>query len=331
MFIVMKRFLKLILPFFVILSLASCSKESDTNPGQQSSDTYTTVSFNLFGQELSTSESPLTLTKGTDPKDWYAFQVYSKKAGSDEGYGYYAYGFFDNKEDMIINLKDGYEYKFDVCMFPEGSTKIYNFCLVNSGWAPVDNKFMISSSETVRYMYKGYLYMKYPTWDTYDRPMVDRFMGKKEGYTPQKDGVVNIDMKRVAFAAKFVPSNFTSGKLEISVEGSGIISMAAGVDTEWQEMISFNWPGNAYDSMIAGQEYSESIPVNIVWIKDDGVRTPIANQNVSFKRNVLTTINFEVKESASSSSFSFTANEKLETGSTVTIGGDGTNTGVDPN
>ena len=102
--------------------------------------------------------------------------------------------------------------------------------------------------------------------------------------------------------------------------------MEAGKDTERYEVFSFNYPGG----ILSNLDYSEDIPVNIVWIKDDGVRTPIANQAVTFKRNVLTTVSFEVKESANSNTFSIKANETLQNGGTVTIGGDGTNTGVDP-
>jgi len=314
-----------LLPFLAALCslfIVSCQKNPESVPVEEES--FTTVSFNFSGQEFQITETPLT--KAEEAKDWYAFQVYSRVAGSDNGYTKYAYGFFDNKEDMIINLKNGYEYKFDVCMLVEASRRVYKFCLFNAGWASVDNTFKISSTESVRYMYEGYLYMNYPTWTTYDRPMVDRFMGETEGYVPTEGGVVNIEMKRAAFAANFVPKDFTSGKLEINVEGSGLITMVAGTDTERYEVFSFKNPGN----ILTNPDYSENIPVNIVWIKDDGVRTPIANQAVTFKRNVLTTVSFEVKESANSNTFSIKANETLQNGGTVTIGGDGTNTGVDP-
>lgn len=319
------KLLPCLIALFSFVTL-SCEK----NPGASSTEgekneTYTKVSFNFSGQEFEISETPLT--RAGEAKDWYAFQVYSRVEGSNSSYTKYAYGFFNNKEDMIINLKNGYEYRFDVCMLVEGSKRVYKFALVNAGWAAVDNTFKISSTESVRYMYDGYLYMNYPTGDTYDRPMVDRFMGRTDGYVPTEGGVVNIEMKRAAFAANFVPKDFTSGKLEISLEGSGLITMVSGTDAERYEVFSFNYPGGVLTNL----NYSENIPINVVWVKDDGVRTPIANQSVTFKRNVLTTVSFEVKEVANSSSFNIKANETLETEETVTIGGDGTNTGVNPN
>lgn len=314
----------LFLSLFALFALVivSCNK----NPGQTKieKETYTKVSFNFTGQEFEITETPIT--RAGEAKDWYAFQVYYRVAGSNNVYSTYAYGFFDNKENMIINLKNGYEYRFDVCMFVEASSRVYCFA-TNSGWAYIDNSFKISSSESVRYMYEGYLYMNYPQYTTYERPMVDRFMGRTDGYIPTEGGVVNIEMKRAAFAVNYKPQNFTSGKLEISLEGSGLITMVAGKDTECGEVYSFKYTGD----VLTDTNYSESIPVNIIWVKDDGVRTPIANQAVTFKRNVLTTITFEVKESANSNTFNIKADESLETGETVTIGGDGTNTGVNPN
>lgn len=315
--------------FIFFLMVTGCSKEGpveDSDPTKQ--ETFTKVSFAFTGEVLTIYESPLT--RSTEAKDWYAFQVYSRPEGTDDSYGYYAYGFFDNIQDMVINLKDGYEYKFDVYMLPEGSEKVGLFALVNAGWKSVDNTFHISSTESVRYMYTGYLYMIYPSSDQFDRPMVDRFFGKIEGYKPTSGGTVSINMLRTAFGAKFVALDFTSGSLEISVEGSANLNLNSADGSEIQEIYSFNYPGQAFDTTIAGGQYSESIPVNIVWVKSDGVRVPVANESVVFKRNTLTTVEFVVQENASSSSFNLTNNEEFESGGKVQIGGDGENTPVNP-
>lgn len=228
---------------------------------------------------------------------------------------------------MIINLKEGYKYKFDVCMVVDGSEKVYKFALVNAGWASIDNSFYLSSEEHVRYMYEGYLYIQNP-WNTYDRPNVDRFFGRTTDYVPTEGGKVDINMKRVSFGAKFVAKEFTEGSLEISVEGAPIIDLAASKGREIQDIISFNNLEKAYTSTT---EYSENIPINITWVKTDGARVPIASESVTFKRNKLTTIEFEVKENTSSSTFNLNANETMETGETISIGGEGTNTEVNPN
>lgn len=312
--------------FVSALFMVGCSSSTEDviEPDTPKEEKDIQVSIGFSGEILNITESPLS--RATDAKDWYAFQVYSAPEDGSKGYSYYAYGFFDNKENMIINLKDGYKYKFDVCMVVDGSEKVRYFSLVNAGWTSIGNSFYISSDEHVRYMYEGYLYLK-PN-DTYDRPNVDRFFGRTTDYVPTEGGKVDINMKRVSFGAKFVAKEFTEGSLEISVEGAPIIDLAASEGSEIQDIISFNNLEQAYTSTT---EYSESIPVNITWVKTDGVRVPIASESVDFKRNKLTTIEFEVKESTSSTTFSLNADETMETGETVSIGGDGTNTEVNPN
>lgn len=319
---------RVVLYMQVLLALAfsfliSCSSSSDeiVIPSEPETEKFIQVPIGFSGEILSVTDSPLS--RASNAKDWYAFQVYSAPEDGSRGYSYYAYGFFDNKENMIINLKEGYKYKFDVCMVVNASAKVYSFCLVNAGWTSVGNSFYISSEERVRYMYEGYLYMKS---DHYDRPNVDRFFGRTTDYIPTNGGKVEINMKRVSFGAKFVAKDFNDGSLEISVEGAPIIQLESSVGNEIQDIISFNKLEAAYTE----DEYVENIPVNITWKKTDNVRVPIASETIAFKRNRLTTIEFTVKENTSSSTFSLDANEAMQTGETIQIGGNGTNTEVIP-
>lgn len=303
------------------LIAASCSSSEEPIPAGDSQEAnLVQVSIGFKGEITSITESPLS--RATEAKDWYAFQVY--EADEKGYYQKYAYGFFDNKSDMIINLKEGYKYKFDVSMVVDGSKKVHYFCLAKAGWASISNSFFISSEESVRYMYEGFLYLQN---GQFNRPNVDRFFGSTEGYIATEGSSVSINMKRVSFGAKFVPKGFTEGTLEISVEGTPTIYLDASEGTEVEDIISFNRLRDAY---IATEEYSESIPVNIVWVKPDGKRVSIASESVAFKRNKLTTIEFEVKENTTSNSFNLTSDEIMETGETIEIGGDDTPTIVDP-
>ena len=174
-------------------------------------------------------------------------------------------------------------------------------------------------------MYEGYLYLL-PN-DTFNRPNVDRFFGSTTDYTPTEGGKISINMKRVSFGAKFVANEFSEGSLEISVEGAPIINLASTTGNEIQDIISFKNLKAAFEN----SDYTEDIPVNITWVKPDNVRVPIASEPVSFKRNRLTTIEFTVQEDSSSNSIGLTADEAMQTGDTIEVGGDGTNTEVDPN
>lgn len=305
------------------LIAASCSSSEEPIPAGDSQEAnLVQVSIGFKGEITSITESPLS--RATEAKDWYAFQVYeADEKGTYQGY---AYGFFDNKSDMVINLKEGHKYRFYVNMVVDGSEKVSQFYLGNAGWTNISNSFFISSEDHVGHIHDGYLLLKSPH-ATFNRPNVDRFYGSIDGYIATEGSSISINMKRVSFGAKFVAKGFTEGTLEISVEGAPTIYLDASEGSEVEDIISFNRLGDAYT---ATGEYSESIPVNIVWAKPDGKRIPIASESVAFKRNKLTTIEFEVKENTTSNSFNLTSDEIMETGETIEIGGDDTPTIVDP-
>ena len=108
-------------------TLFSCSNNEDELPPkeqeQTNQETYT-ISFNLGGEFISTSETPLSRTEVT-PKKIYGINVYYKKDG-DTNYQNYAYGLFDNIKDMTISLIGGYKYKFECSMVQESSDILYH-------------------------------------------------------------------------------------------------------------------------------------------------------------------------------------------------------------
>ena len=108
-------------------TLFSCSNNEDELPPkeqeQTSQETYT-ISFNLGGEFISTSETPLSRTEVT-PKKIYGINVYYKKDG-DTWYQNYAYGLFDNIQDMTISLISGYKYKFECSMVQNDTDTLYH-------------------------------------------------------------------------------------------------------------------------------------------------------------------------------------------------------------
>lgn len=315
----MKKISTAISIIVALFATISCS-EKPVIP--ESTDSFVQVKLGFAGEAPNITTTPMT--KADDAKDWYQIQVYSAPVGS-KSYSYYGYGFFDSTDNMIINLKEGYQYEFVADMIVDASKKISKFSLVNSGWAAIGNSFYFSADEHIRYLGKGYLYMRGPS-DTYNRPDVDRFYGITKGYVPKEGGSVSISMKRVSFGAKFVAKEFTSGSLEIQIDQSPTKTLKSSDGAQCDMIVSFDNTSAAYSR----DEYSENIAVNIIWVKEDGVRTPIVSQDITFVRNHLTTIEFEVKESAQSNSFNITADEEWENGETIAAGGDGTNTEVNP-
>lgn len=307
--------------FICSMCMQSCDKES-TASSSNNDNGYITVSLGFTGEAPNITTTPMS--RANEAKDWYQIQVYSCPIGQSY-YTYYGYGFFDNTDNMIIKLKEGYQYKFVADMIVDASKKINKFSLTKSGWASIGNSFYFSTDEHIRFLGEGYVLMSQP-YEQYYRPDVDRFYGITEGYIPSENGSVSIDMKRVAFGAKFVAKDFTSGSLEIQIDQSPTktLKCADGNVAEW--IVSFYSTASAYRN----DNYSENIAVNIIWVKDDGVRSPIVSENITFVRNHKTTIEFKVNDPTESNSFNITANEEWETGDTITVGNDGIDTDVNP-
>ena len=204
-------------------TLFSCSNNEDELPPkeqeQTNQETYT-ISFNLGGEFISTSETPLSRTE-VAPKKIYGINVYYKKDG-DMNYQNYAYGLFDNIEDMTISLIEGHKYKFECSMVREDADTLYHdneiyyapfnqLGITNHKYRGIalENKFNIS---TTNYVYFGGLKIGTMSTSGYydyydcqsDYPKSDRFYGELTDYVPTKDGVANIDLKRTAFGFKFI-------------------------------------------------------------------------------------------------------------------------------
>lgn len=306
---------------FALFAMTSCSSSSDdigTDEKPAETKTYQ-VKIGFTGEITNITESPLSRADGA--KDWYIFQVYSSPENEDN-YTYYAYGLFDSKDNMVINLKGGYKYRFDVDMIVDASEKVKNSIGLwpSITYVSIGNNFVLSNKYIASH-YSGYLY--YLTEKGFSRPNVDRFFGITTDYVPKVDGTVSINMKRVAFGVKFVAKDFKEGSLQISMERAPTINWAVADGNEYQEMISFYYlaaePGSSVKYAYENDSYTESIPTNIVWIKADGTNVPIASKTIDFKRNKLTTIEFTVGESSTSSSIDLNSDEEMEAGDTVTL------------
>lgn len=327
----MKNYLFIIMAAII---LASCGNEENLPveplkpepPEVPTEQEYIQVPIGFAGEITSITTEPFA--RADEAKDNYVFQVYAKPDNEEyASYKYYAYGFFDNKEDMIINLKTGYKYKFDVSMVVDGSERVYHYSLNSSGWADVSNTFYISSTEYVRFMYEGYIYLRNPR-ETFSRPNIDRFYGEATDYVPVEGGTVQINMKRVSFGVKLIAKDFNSGKVEVCIEDAPIITMNSADGNTAQDIISFKNLSGGYK---APDTYFENIPVNIVWIKPDGARVPVASKKVEFTRSDWTTIEFTIKENSTGNNFDLNANENMGDGGKVILDNeDGTDTGVDP-
>jgi len=312
----------------------SCS-DGSTSSNQEPTATSKEYTVNLgFGGEITNiTTTPLTKVAAAD-SDLYGIQVYSCPATDSISptYTYYAYGLFDNKSDMTINLLQGYIYKFICTMLVDGKTKLFNtsgkysapFWIEtgNSGGnlITIDNQFTYSTANNLYYINQGY--SDDVTGKAYNRLNVDRYYGELANFTPADNKSATISMKRVAFGAKFIAEGLTEGKLKISMADAPDMYVSY-PDTIVQDIFAFKNSNYYSNSMAWTQDnYSESVSTSITWIKADGATVPLATQDITFKRNMLTTITVKVNDTSTKSGITLsTESTGMGDGGSVTING----------
>lgn len=302
----MKKILNLLLSSALVIAAfctISCEKKIEPGAGNEPEAEYYVVSLGLGG-EIEVEYEPLARSKGD--KDIYGFQVYSAldKDPVDEG-GYswipYAYGLFDNIDNLTINLLKGYKYKFVATMVVDGKEKLspsYNeqpqygepFVWENAssaGWTPLANTFNYSASAYLRGLGYGGTYTN-AGWH-YTHPNTDRYYGELEGYIPSsKGGKAKIHMKRTSFGAKFIANGklAKNGTLEILIAGAPRMELNLAESNQISDTFTFS---NVYEAWRDNQ-YRETIAININLHRTDGSTVPLGSHEIVYKRNATTVV-----------------------------------------
>ena len=286
-------------------TLFSCSNNEDELPPkeqeQTNQETYT-ISFNLGGEFISTSETPLSRTE-VAPKKIYGINVYYKKDG-DMNYQNYAYGLFDNIEDMTISLIEGHKYKFECSMVREDADTLYHdneiyyapfnqLGITNHKYRGIalENKFNIS---TTNYVYFGGLKIGTMSTSGYydyydcqsDYPKSDRFYGELTDYVPTKDGVANIDLKRTAFGFKFIVTPPVDGTLFINniYTNNGSINSNIKLSAD-DNILEYSSMYTFYEVYKCWQveKYSKDFTIQLTWERANGA-TQTFEKTITAKR-----------------------------------------------
>lgn len=319
---------------FLSLSFYSCSQDSiPSNQGPATAKSYT-VHLGFGGEITDISTSPLTKAAASD-SNLYGIQVYSCPVKNSVAATYtpYAYGLFDNTGNMTVNLKAGYIYKFACAMVVNGENKIWHDSMGREG-APYYNSRLESTSPNNEFAYTtstcfvelGNGYTRLISDNYYNRPNTDRYYGELTDFTPAENKTATISMKKACFGAKFIAEGLTEGHLKISMTYAPDMYIAY-PDTIAQDIFTFNNVSAAW----AQDNYSEIIPVSISWTEADGTVVPLATQNITFKRNMLTTIIVKVNATIKNGIGINSESTSMGDGGSVTIyGGSNDNTKVNP-
>ncbi len=280
-----------------MLSLAT-SCENPNGPSEQpdtpTEPEYVTVSLGL-NVELDYEYEPLT--RAEENNDLYGIQVYSTPVPATENAEWtkYAYGLFDNVDNLTIKLVRGYEYKFVVAMAKDGKVEFdegngeysgpfyHQISPSSSVFTPLSMSFIYGQlgmqclGEQSNYMYLD----------------AEIYYGELEGYIPgDNESKATIELERISFGTKYkVTGDYAeNGTLEILVTSAARLNLNLAEGNEVSKIYTFRKMRDAW----LDKNYAETISVEFRIAYSDGTTDPLGTHNITFKRNMTTVVNVDL-------------------------------------
>lgn len=307
-----------------MLSLATSCENSSEQPTTPTEPEYVTVSLGL-DVELDCEYEPLT--RAEENNDLYGIQVYSTPAPAAEKAEWtkYAYGLFDNVDNLTIKLIRGYEYKFVATMVKDGKDKMPG----DMGYgAPFNHESQpgyytyTPLSESFIYgllgmdLNRGYTQLK---GIAVYLPNVERYYGELEGYIPgDNDSKAIIELKRTSFGAKYIAKGdyADDATLEILMADAPQLNLNLAESNEISEIYTFKNVRAAW----LDENYTETIAVTLRIAYSDGSTSPLGTHNITFKRNTTTVVNVDLTVSGENGvGFEVTDGGEMPEDSEITI------------
>ncbi len=314
---------KIILALLAFTFLWSCDKEKSSDV-----DYGTPITVNLgIGGDVSVSSQPIS--KGSADTGIYGINVYFDKEKDGTPNDVYAFGIFDNVEDMTITLLSGYKYTFKCTLVRNGVDKLYYGQYGSntySGYAkPFQTSSKTSSQVTNSFNYTSNSGGEYLTGigsgvaiisnngaasSDVSHPKLNRYYGESANYSPVVGGVVTIPLKKTCFGLKLIIRGVPEGTLAANVKIDGSYTLADG-STGTEDYI-----GDAvtYSFTNIPQYVSDdsSAPAAVSWAftssKFDQWNLS-GSSDITVKRNVLTTVTISVTPDSATGAVSVTEEE----------------------
>lgn len=308
-----------ILSLLACVGFVACNNNVEEIPTEP--ETYT-VQLGWAGEILDVSYEPLatraTATAAAD--DLYGIQVYSApNSDSESGGGMvswtpYAYGLFDGTANISINLLKDCKYKFVATMVRNGKNKLAGgtdgyslpFGRMTAGWCPLTNSFNYHSSIYLYSLGSGETQVRTENGvHLCNVANIERYYGELVDYVPAENGdKAKINMKRTSFGAKFIVKGKLAkeGTLQITIGGGPAMELEL---TDSDNQISDIFTFSSVYSAWATDNYTETLPVVINWIRTDDGTKPLGTHNITYKRNATTVVNVNIENDVTPSGLGF--------------------------
>ena len=284
-----------------------------------------TVKLGVKG-EISVSQNPLTRFT-PDNRDLYGIQVYHKPA-SESTYVPYAYGLFDNIDDVKLEVTENYNYNFEVMLVDDGKDKIFHDSILvdnvpyigydrpfygynqysgasTSSLTKVTNEFTYAEDKYFKgkgTTNKGFSSVYYKTTATNSNyPLgIDSYYGELDDYTPTEEGAtIDIYLKHMIYGLKVqVGDFFTEGSIKVSYyyDNSYYHNFTLTPDNKTAENIyAYEYVASWYGQTDITKATTTGY-IDFVWTKADGTTVNWQKSSVNCTRLKQTVVNLDYYE-----------------------------------
>lgn len=292
----------------------SCSKEG--NEAEEKESIYK-VSLRIVG-EITTNENPLT--KAEENNMLFGISVF--RDGSEEKNSF-AYGVFDNINDISVFLLSGHSYTFKCTLIKNGKLCVEKQTYRNSYYSPfrlinTGTRSAVDLTNTFTYYEEGYsdryrLHLNVCDATEYSNDHkgkydADRYYCEVYNYTPSENGSVNLNLKHTVVGLKYSLSGLTDGSLAIKIKRSSdsnyIVDTSVNSGTESEGVIlecnnvlsAYNYPDT----------YTETATVSLVWTRGNNIVQNLGSVDVELKRNMMNCIRINLSSSSGEAQFGIT-------------------------
>ena len=325
---------KTCLAIFTLLLCFSCTRENEAIIEEQSGELYN-LSLEIDGFDVSVE------TRAASTKTIYGINVYYDKEKDGVQDDFYAYGLFDNTSSMNITLIGGYKYKFVCSVAHDADDWLYYgpyggnnysgyskpFQLSSSASTTVQNKFLTGSSAPgyLSGLGNGQVVIQSSNSNGYSDsglyPSIERYYGEYADYEPIPNDKVIIPVKKTFFGNKLIVNGVSDGTVEVKCRiGNNIyVWTKSDITSNYEGTGSIYSYYDVYNCWL--NEPNLTATVSFSYHSNRGAWWDLSgSKQMSFKRNVMTTITINLTPDFSGASIGVTE-ESLGSDNLITLEG----------
>ena len=290
------------------IALISCNQDSTINNNEKSE--VITLPLKIDTENVSIIEEPFS--RNSSNNDIYVIQVTYYPTGSNS-LSPYAYGIFDNLENLSISLIKGYKYCIEAALYIDGKQQLYNYAnwTTRVGFGEgrltqVTNKFISEASYRTTPNSWYNIYTK--DMNMYLNPPLEKYFGNLLDINPEEINSIDLSLLYFSSKVKWVVNNLKEGTVSITTNtGRNDAPYSIpniNLTPESNSYETFYMLGDAYYSTGDITRYCEedAIHPSIVYKDKDGMETLLFNNGIKLKRKTNITIEVNLKDATETNS-----------------------------